>query len=64
MTPNLPTKGKEDVTDLTKEDTNGDSASHRSLSSSSEDNDASDKGLRSQDSIVGDKEEMSTTEGG
>jgi hypothetical protein len=40
----LPTKGKENVTDLTKEDTNGDSASHSSLSSSSEDNDASNKG--------------------
>ncbi len=60
----LPTKGKEDVTDLTKEDTNGDSASHISLSSSSKDDDASDKGLHSLKSIVCDKEEMRATEGG
>jgi hypothetical protein len=63
-TPTLPTKGKEDAMYLTKEDTDGDSSSHRSLFSSSKDDDASDKGLRSQNSIVGDKEEMSATEGG
>ncbi len=60
----FPTKGKEDVTDVTKEDNDGDFASHSSSSSSSKDDDASNKGLRSQNSIVGDKEEMSAIEGG
>jgi hypothetical protein len=53
-------KGNEGEIDLTHEGTDGGSASHSSLSSSSEDNDASNKGSCSKNSIEG-KEDMGMT---
>jgi hypothetical protein len=56
-----PMKGNEGEVDLTHEETDGDSAaSHSSLSSSSNDNNASNKGSCSKNSIKG-KEDMSAT---
>jgi hypothetical protein len=55
-----PKKGKGGEIDLIHEETDRDSASHSSLSSSSEDEDASNEGSRSKNSIKG-KEDMSMT---
>ncbi len=53
-------KGNEGEIDLTHEETDGDSTSHSSLSSSSKDNNASNKGLHSKSSIEG-KKDMGAT---
>jgi hypothetical protein len=55
-----PTKRNEGEVHLTHEETDGDSASHSSSSSSSKDNDASNEGSHSKNSIKG-KEDMSAT---
>jgi hypothetical protein len=58
-----PTKWNKSEVDPTHEETGADSASHSSLSSSSKDNNASDKGSCSKNTIKG-KEDMSATRSG